>query len=54
MNKPINRLIISSTSAVTNLEAACPITNAIAKPIIPNVKEVKELYDKGSGRHWFF
>jgi hypothetical protein len=37
MNKPINRLIISSTSAVTNLEAACPITNAIAKPIIPNV-----------------
>ncbi len=36
-NKPTNGLIISSTSAVTNLEAACPITNAIAKPIIPKV-----------------
>ena len=36
-NKPTNGLIISSTSAVTNFEDACPITNAIAKPIIPNV-----------------
>ena len=36
-NKPINGLIISSTNALINLEDACPITNAIAKPIIPNV-----------------
>ena len=36
-NKPINGLIISSTRAVINLEDAWPITNAIAKPIIPNV-----------------
>ena len=36
-NKPINGLIISSTRAVINLEDAWPITNANAKPIIPNV-----------------
>ena len=36
-NKPINGLIISWTRAVINLEDAWPITNAIAKPIIPNV-----------------
>ena len=34
---PTNGLIISLTRAVTNLEDAWPITNAIAKPIIPNV-----------------
>jgi len=34
---PTNGLIISSTRAVTNLEDAWPITNAIAKPIIQNV-----------------
>jgi hypothetical protein len=28
---------MSSTRAVTSLEAAWPITNAIANPIIPNV-----------------
>ena len=36
-NKPTNGLIISSTRAVINLADAWPITNAIAKPIIPNV-----------------
>ena len=35
--KPTNGLIISSTRAVINLADAWPITNAIAKPIIPNV-----------------
>jgi hypothetical protein len=29
--------MISSTKAVTSLDAACPMTNAIAKPIMPNV-----------------
>ncbi len=53
-NKPTNGLIISSTSAVTNFEDACPITNAIAKPIIPNVLrkskncEIKVLVGNGS------
>jgi len=36
-NKPTNGLIISSTKEVTNLEDAWPITNANARPIIPNV-----------------
>jgi len=36
-NNPINGVIISVTNAVTNLEAAAPMTNAIANPIIPNV-----------------
>jgi hypothetical protein len=36
-NSPIKGVIMSSTIAVTSLEAAWPITNAIAKPIIPNV-----------------
>ena len=36
-NKPIRGLIISSTNAVTNLDDAWPITNAIAKPIMPKV-----------------
>jgi len=31
------RVIISLTNAVTNLEAASPITNAMANPIIPNI-----------------
>jgi len=35
-NSPINGVMISLTSAVISLEAAWPITNAIAKPIIPN------------------
>jgi hypothetical protein len=30
-------LIISSNRGATNLEDACPTTNAIAKPIIPKV-----------------
>lgn len=53
-NKPINGLIISSTNAVINLEDACPITNAIAKPIIPNVLRkskncvINVLVDNGS------
>jgi hypothetical protein len=37
MSIPINGVIMSSTRAVTSLEAAWPITNAIANPIIPNV-----------------
>ena len=36
-NSPINGVIISVTKAVTSLEAAWPMTNAIANPIIPNV-----------------
>ena len=36
-NKPTRGLIMSSTRAVTNLEDAWPITNAIAKPIMPKV-----------------
>jgi len=36
-NSPTNGVIISSTRAVTSLEAAWPITNATANPIIPNV-----------------
>ena len=44
-NKLIKWLIISSTSAVTNLEAAYPLTNAIAKLIIPNVlKKSKNIW----------
>jgi hypothetical protein len=37
MNSPIKGVMISLTNAVTILEAAWPITNAIANPIIPNV-----------------
>ena len=37
MNSPINGVIMSLTRAVTSLEAAWPITNAMANPIIPNV-----------------
>ncbi len=37
MNSPTNGFIISLTKAVTSLEAAWPITNAMANPIIPNV-----------------
>jgi hypothetical protein len=36
-NSPMKGVIISSTRAVTSLEAAWPMTNAIANPIIPNV-----------------
>lgn len=36
-NRPTVGLMISCTSAVTNLEAAAPMTKAIANPIIPNV-----------------
>ena len=36
-NRPTVGLIISFTSAVTNLDAAAPMTNAIANPIIPKV-----------------
>lgn len=36
-NRPTVGLIISCTSAVTNLDAANPMTKAIANPIIPNV-----------------
>ena len=36
-NNPMKGVIISSTKAVTNLDAACPIINAIANPIIPKV-----------------
>ena len=36
-NKPISGLTMSSTKAVTSLEDAWPITNAIAKPIMPKV-----------------
>jgi len=35
-NNPINGVMISLTNEVTSLEAAWPITNAIANPIIPN------------------
>ena len=37
MNSPIKGIMISLTNAVTILEAAWPITNAMANPIIPNV-----------------
>ena len=43
MNIPINGVIMSSTRAVTSLEAAWPITNAIANPIIPNVLSQRTL-----------
>jgi len=36
-NNPIKGVTISLTSAVTSLEAAWPITNAIANPIIPKI-----------------
>jgi len=36
-NRPTVGLTISFTNAVTNLDAAAPITNAMANPIIPNV-----------------
>ena len=36
-NNPIKGVTISLTSAVTSLEAAWPITNAISNPIIPKI-----------------
>jgi hypothetical protein len=42
-NSPMKGVIISSTRAVTSLEAAWPMTNAIANPIIPNVLSQKTL-----------
>ena len=36
-NSPINGVMISLTNAVISLEAAWPITNAIANPMIPNI-----------------
>ena len=36
-NSPINGVMISLTNAVTSLDAAWPITNAIANPMIPNI-----------------
>ena len=35
--KPMIGSIMSFTNAVTNLDAACPNTKAIARPIIPKV-----------------
>jgi len=35
--RPTIGLTMSFTSAVTSFDAAAPITNAIARPIIPNV-----------------
>ena len=35
--KPIIGSMMSFTNAVTNLDAAWPITNAMARPIIPKV-----------------
>lgn len=35
--KPMIGSIMSFTNAVTNLDAAVPITNAMARPIIPKV-----------------
>jgi len=44
--KPIIGSIISVTNAVTSLDAAAPITNAIAKPIIPNtLRKSKNSWD---------
>lgn len=36
MARPISGVTISVTSAVTSLEEAWPITNAMASPITPN------------------
>jgi hypothetical protein len=36
-NRPIKGSIISFTKAFTSVEAACPITKAMASPIIPKV-----------------
>jgi hypothetical protein len=36
-NNPISGSIMSFTNAVTSLDAARPITKAMARPIIPNV-----------------
>ena len=43
MNSPTNGFIISLTKAVTSLEAAWPITNAMANPIIPKVLSQRTL-----------
>jgi len=40
--RPTAGLIILLTSAVTNLDAAAPMTNAIANPIIPKVLRKKK------------
>ena len=36
VNNPTNGVIISFTNALISLEAACPITNAISRPITEN------------------
>ena len=51
-NNPINGVIISSTKAVTNFEEACPIMNAIAKPITP--KLFQKVYEFANRRSFFF
>lgn len=44
--KPTIGSIISVTNAVTSLDAAAPITNAIANPIIPNtLRKSKNSWD---------
>lgn len=40
--RPMKGSIISLTNAFTSAEAACPITNAIASPMIPKVFKKKK------------